>query len=102
MEKVGIVSKLDGSDGFGVDWDKLTEVVESVVSAVSPENLVALHGPDAFQVSFQLSLAFPFVPFVLNVPAALNVPYVLCVPFYPIYPAYPWSWIGELDGFDDD
>lgn len=30
MEKVGFVGRLDGSDGFDVDWDNLTEVVESV------------------------------------------------------------------------
>lgn len=32
MKKVGFVDRLDGSGGFGVDWDKLTEVGESVES----------------------------------------------------------------------
>lgn len=32
MEKVGSVGRLDGFDGFDVDWDNLTEVVEFVES----------------------------------------------------------------------
>lgn len=32
MGKVGFVGRLDGSDGFDVDWDKLTEVAEFVES----------------------------------------------------------------------
>lgn len=32
VEKDGLVGKLDGSDGFGVDWDNLTAVVDSVDS----------------------------------------------------------------------